>query len=75
MKLVEVLNKFTNDNFLLTVKGLCDEMPFYEYEDEKKKEYWKKYRDRKIVSMSIFITNQRPELFIELEKTIRDNYA
>ncbi len=67
MKLQEVLNKFTNANFLLTVNGLCDEMPFYDYENEKKMEYWKKYRDKKVVGMAILITNERAELCITIE--------
>lgn len=41
MRLQEILNKFTNTAFLLTVNGWCDELSFYKYEDEKKEEYWK----------------------------------
>lgn len=66
MKLSEVLNKFTNSDFLLTVNGWCDELDFSEYEDEKKEEYWKKYRDRKVLSMAILTTNGRPELCIKI---------
>ncbi|WP_405308745.1 hypothetical protein [Methanobrevibacter sp.] len=68
MKLSEVLNKFKNDAFLLTVNGWCDELPFSEYEDEKKQEYWKNYRDCKVISMYILTTNDRPELIIDIEK-------
>ncbi len=67
MRLQEVLNKFTNDDFLLTVNGLCDEMPFRRCEDEKKEEYWKKYKDKKVVHMAILETNGIPELCIDIE--------
>lgn len=68
MKLRDVLNKFTNASFLLTVNGLCDELSFYEYEEMKKEDYWKEYRDRKVVSMAILETNGQPELCITVEK-------
>lgn len=67
MRLSEVLNKFTNSDFLLTVNGWCDELHFSEYEDEKKEEYWKKYRDKKVLSMALLTTNDRPELCITIE--------
>jgi hypothetical protein len=66
MKLQTFLNKFTNDDFILTVDGWCDEMPFSEYEEEKKMDYWKKYKDREIKSFAILTTNDRPELCIRL---------
>jgi len=66
MKLQTFLNKFTNDDFILTVDGWCDEMPFSEYEEEKKMDYWKKYKDREIKSFAILTTNDRPELCIKL---------
>ena len=68
MKLKEVLNKFTNADFLLTVNGWCDELSFYAYENEKKREYWKKYKDKNVVSMAIITTNGRPELCIKIEE-------
>ena len=40
MRLQELLNKFTDSDFLVTVNGWCEEMPFGEYENEKKEEYW-----------------------------------
>ena len=67
MRLQELLNKFTNVNFLLTVDGWCDELSFYEYEDEKKQEYWKKYKDRKVKNLAILTTNELPELCVTLE--------
>lgn len=66
MKLQTFLNKFTNDDFILTVDGWCDEMPFSEYDEEKKMDYWKKYKDREIKSFAILTTNDRPELCIRL---------
>lgn len=68
MRLQEVLNKFTNAAFLLTVNGLCDELSFYEYEDMKKEDYWKKYKDCKVKSMALLTTNETPELCIEIER-------
>lgn len=67
MKLKNVLNKFSNADFLLTIDGVCDELSFYEYEEEKKQEYWKNYKDKNIKSMAILTTNERPELYIHLE--------
>lgn len=66
MRLQEFLNKFTNTDFLLTVDGWCDEMPFSEYEEEKKAEYWSEYKNRKIKSFAILTTNDAPELCISL---------
>ena len=67
MKLKEVLNKFTNTDFLITVDGLWDELPFYQYEDEQKEEYWKNYKNLNVKSMAILTTNGHPELCIQLE--------
>ena len=67
MRLQELLNKFTNASFLLTVNGWCDELSFYEYEDEKNQEYWNKYKDKKIKSLAIIMTNEMPELCITIE--------
>lgn len=67
MRLQELLNKFTNTNFLLTVDGWCEEMSFEEYEGEKKEEYWNKYKNKKIKSLAILTTNDMPELCITLE--------
>lgn len=68
MRLQELLNKFTNADFLLTVDGWCDELSFYDYEEEKREEYWKEYKNKKIKGLAILITNERPELCIELEE-------
>lgn len=67
MKVQELLNKFTYSDFLLTCEGWCDELPFHKYEEEKKQEYWKKYKNRTIKSLAILTTNDRPELYIRLE--------
>lgn len=66
MKLQTVLNKFTNEDFIITIDGLCDEMPFSEYKEEKKEDYWKKYKNREIKSFAILLTNDVPELCIAL---------
>lgn len=68
MKLQELLNKFTNEDFLITVNGWCEELSFYEYENEKKEEYWKKFKNKKVLSMAILTTNGRPELNITIEE-------
>lgn len=68
MRVQELLNKFSNDNFLITVDGWCEELSFREYENEKKQEYWKKFKNRKIASLAILTTNEQPELCISLEK-------
>lgn len=68
MKLQEFLNKFTNHDFLVTVDGLWDEMPFWEYEDEKKCKYWQEYKNREIKSFAILTTNEQPELCIRLKE-------
>lgn len=68
MRLEEILNKFTNSDFLITVNGWCDELSFYEYEDEKKEEYWSDFKDKEVLSMSILTTNESPELCITIEE-------
>ena len=67
MRLQEVLNKFTNDDFLITVDGMCDELPFWEFESVKTEDYWKHYKNREIKGMAILITNEMPELCIRLK--------
>ena len=68
MRLQELLNKFTNSDFLLTVDGWCEDLPFSQYEEEKTEDYWKKYKDRKIMGLAILMTNEKPELCIRLEE-------
>lgn len=68
MRLQALLDKFTNSDFLITVNGWCDELSFSEYENEKREEYWKKYKNKKVLSMAILITNGRPELCITIEE-------
>jgi hypothetical protein len=67
MRLQEVLNKFSNSDFLLTVNGWCDELPFWEYPEEQKQAYWSKYKDKKVVGFSLHMTNEQPELCIRIE--------
>lgn len=69
MRLQEVLNKFTNKYFLITVDGLCDELPFWEYEKVRTEDYWKHYKNREIESMAILTTNEMPELCIRLKNS------
>lgn len=66
MRLRDVLNKFINRDFLLTINGVCDEW-YGGVEELKEEEYYKKYRDKKVISMAILSTNMTPELIIEIE--------
>lgn len=68
MKLVEVLEKFSNNDFLLSVNGWCSEMGFWEFEVEKEQGYWYKFKDKEVLSMSILSTNEMPELCITIEE-------
>ena len=68
MTLQRFLNKFSGDDFLLTVSGWCDELPFCEYEEEKHKDYWNKYKDKKVLSVTLMTSNGKPELNIKIEK-------
>lgn len=68
MTLQSFLNKFSGGDFLLTVNGWCDELPFCEYEKEKQKEYWNKYKDKKVLSVALMTSNGKPELNIKIEK-------
>ena len=65
MKLRDILNKFTNSDFLLTINGVCNE--WYGGVDElKHEEYYKNYSNKKVVSMAILMTNMYPELCITI---------
>jgi hypothetical protein len=66
MKLNELLNKFHGEDFLLSIVGLCDEMPFSDYEIEKKQPYWKIYRDRNVTGICLTETNDTPELIVHI---------
>ena len=68
MRLQEVLNKFTNADFLLTVNGWCEELDFCDYEDEKERNYWKDFKNKRVTDLAILTTNSRPELCITIEK-------
>lgn len=47
MRLQELLNKFSNNQFVLTVDGWCDEMPFCKYSEEQKQDCWKNINTEK----------------------------
>lgn len=66
MKLRDVLNKFTDSSFLLTINGVCDEW-YGGVEKLKGEDYYKNYRDKKVISMAILSTNELPELIIRIE--------
>lgn len=68
MILVEVLDKFTNDDFLISVNGWCLEKGFWEYAVEKKDGFFYKFRNKEVLSMSILSTNDTPELCITIEE-------
>lgn len=65
MKLCEVLNKFTNSAFLLSVEGLCDEL-YGGVETIKSESYYREYKDRTVKGIAILQTNGIPELCIRL---------
>jgi len=69
MTLNDLLEKFTNASFLLTVSELCDE--WYGGVDELLhddyfSEMFEKYRDREVKSIAILSTNFTPELCVKL---------
>lgn len=66
MRLRDLLNKFTNTSFLLTINGVCDEW-YGGVAELKKEDYYKKYRDKRIKSLAILSTNDMPELLITIE--------
>lgn len=66
MRLRDILNKFTNSSWLLTINGVCDEW-YGGVEELKEEDYYKKYRDKKVLSMAILSTNEVPELMITIE--------
>lgn len=67
MKLKEVLNKFTNDSWLLTINSVCDEW-YGGVEELKKEDYYKNYKEKKVIEMAILSTNCMPELCITIEE-------
>lgn len=67
MKLRTLLNKFTNSFFLLTIDGVCEEW-YGGVEEIKKEDYYKEYRDKKVLGIAILTTNMQPELKIRIEK-------
>lgn len=70
MRLRDVLGKITGGFYLLTIDGICDELPCDcdVLKDLRKMDYYKKNRDRKVKGISAAVKNMRPELRIELEK-------
>lgn len=66
MKLKDLLNKFTNDNFLLTINGICTEW-YGGSSGLPHEDYYIKYRDKKVIGIAIISTNMMPELCITIE--------
>lgn len=68
MTLNDLLEKFTNASFLLTVSELCDE--WYGGVDELYDDYYsellEKFGDREVKSLAILTTNFTPELCVKL---------
>lgn len=67
MRLKDVINKFSNSSFLLTINGVCDEW-YGGIEELPNESYYKKYKDKKVLSMAILLTNETPELCIKIEE-------
>lgn len=68
MRLQEILNKFSGSNFNLSVRGMCKGIPFWAYDDLKKKDCWRKYKNRKVKCLDITTSNGWPELCITVEE-------
>lgn len=64
MKLCDFLDMIRNTDFLVSVGGLWDELPFEEYPKEKEMDYWNEWKDREVVNMALLTTNGEPELYI-----------
>lgn len=67
MRLRDLLNKFTNSDWLLTINGVCDEW-YRGVEELKKEDYYKKYKDKKVLKLAILTTNEVPELMVTIEE-------
>ena len=67
MSLQDVLNKFTNSSFLLTINGVCDEW-YGGGEELKREDYYENQRDKEVIGLAILSTNMTPELCITIEK-------
>lgn len=67
MRLKDIIDKFTNSNFLLTINGVCDEW-LNGIEELPEESYYHKYKDKKVLSMAILTTNEMPELVIQIEE-------
>lgn len=65
MKLGEVLNKFANVSFLLTVDGLCSGL-YGGVEEIRYESRYREYKERDVREMLIITTNGMPELRISL---------
>ena len=65
MKLYELLSLYTNDNFYISINGLCEEWA-EGVEALKNEPYFEEYRNKKVTSLAILDTNNRPELCIEV---------
>lgn len=68
MKLYEILDRFSNEDFLISVNGWCSEMSFSEYQAQKEYVYWDDFKDKEVISMSILSTNGSPELCVKIEE-------
>ena len=66
MRLKDVINMFSNSSFLLTINGVCDEW-YGGIEELPNESYYNKYKDKRVLSMAILLTNGMPELCIEIE--------
>lgn len=66
MKLNDVL-KIIGGNGLISIKGLIDELPVHELQDLMNADFYKKYKDKNILLISLISTNDKPELYIILE--------
>lgn len=66
MKLQELLDKIVNVNFLLTVDGFCDQLPFWRFDTQKEEFDWVYFKDRVVKNIQILEVDGMPELWISL---------
>lgn len=70
MKLRDLFEKIEGGCYLLSIYGICEELPCDcdVLDCLREKDYYKESCDRKVKGISVAVKNMRPELRITLEK-------